>query len=153
MRRIQRLDVGAYGRSPISDDAGRASGAAWLVTQLPAEDGGTSLVAVDDKLDVVFVGVLRGSVGVEVIMGAAVDVGVGVDAAKVVIVVEERQDELDAFLLSSGDGVVEAGNAVIGVVIEVLAGGVEDLVVNVGTCAGIIDSPKAPDSGDFIAGL
>lgn len=87
-------------------------------------------------------------------MGATVDVSVGVDAAEVVIVVVQDKDDLDAQLSGGRDGVVEAGNAVIGVVVEVLAGGVENLVVDLpGGCGWIVGCPEAPDPGHFVAGL
>lgn len=86
----------------------------------------------NDELDVFLVGGLGSGIGVEALMSAAVDVSVGIDATEVVPVVEEGKDEFDAVLLGSGDGVIEASNAVFGVVIEILAGGVEDLVVDVG---------------------
>lgn len=68
-------------RGPVGDDAAVAAGAAGLVAEFPTEDGGACLVAADDEFDVVFVGSLGGSVSVEALVGAAVDVGVGINAA------------------------------------------------------------------------
>lgn len=151
---VQRFDVSGSVGGPFGDDARGTAGAAGFVHQLPAEDGGASLVAVDDEFDVVLVGGLSGGVGIEVIVGAAVDVAVGVDAAQVVIVVVQDKNDFDAILGGGRDGVVEAGDTVVGVVIEVLPSGVEDLVVDVvGGPRGIIGRPEAPDSNHFVAGL
>lgn len=150
---VEGFDVGGCVRGPIGDYASITARAARFVAQLPAEDCGGLLVAIDDEFDVVLVGRLGSHVGEEALVGATVDVGVGVDTTKVVVVVEEGKDKLDALFLGSGDGVVETGDAVVGIVVPVLAGGIEGLVEDVGSCARVIDCPEAPDSGHFVAGL
>lgn len=148
----------------------RAAAAAGLVAELPAEDGGGGLVPRDDELDVLLERLLRRGVGVEGVVVAAVDVGVGVDAAEVVEVVEEREDELDAALLGGGNGVIEAGDAwfykplkkrakkrwavtVSGVVVEVLAAGIQNLIVDILGLGSVVGGTEAPNSEDFEAGL
>lgn len=152
--RVQGFDVGRGVRSPFGDDGGGAARADGLVAEFPAEDGGRGFVAVDDEFDVSFVGGLGLGVGVEAVVVAAVDVGVGVDAAQVVVVVEQGQDQLQAFLLRRGDGVVEASDAVGRVVVEVLAAGVEDLVVDIVLAiARVVGGAEAPDPEDLVASL
>lgn len=65
MRGVERLDVGGHCGSPCGDDGGGTPRAAGLVGELPGEDGGGGLVAVDDGRDVVLIGGLDGTVGVE----------------------------------------------------------------------------------------
>lgn len=150
---VQRFDVSTSVGSPFGDDARVAAGAAWLVAELPAEDGGAGFVALDDELDVVFVGGLGGGVGEEAVVSAAEDVGVGVDAAQMVEVVEQGKDEFDAIVFGAGDGVIEASDAVFGVIVDILTGRVEDLIIDLGCLCGIVGCSEAPDSSDFVAGL
>lgn len=86
--RVEGFDVGRGVRGPFGDDGGAAARAARLVAEFPAEDGRRGFVPVDDEFNVGFVGGLGFGVGVEAVVVAAVDVGVGVDAAQVVEVVE-----------------------------------------------------------------
>ena len=86
-------------------------------------------------------------------MGTAVDVDIGIDATEIVEVIEEGEYELDTILFCSGDGVVEAGDAVFGVVIEILAAGVKSLEVDIGGSARIVGGAEAPHPGDFVASL
>ena len=109
---VQGLDEGGGVRGPFGDDGGAAAGAAGLVAQFPAEDRRAGFVAVDDEANVIPVGGLGASVGVKSVVVAAVDVGVGVDTAEVVEVVQEGEDELETGLFGFADGVVEAGDAV-----------------------------------------
>ena len=52
VRAVEGLDIGAGVGGPVGDDGGGAALAARLVAELPGEDGGGILVAVDDRLDV-----------------------------------------------------------------------------------------------------
>lgn len=60
---------------------------------------------------------------------------------------------MDALLLGGSDGVVETGNTVLGVVVEILAAGIEDLVVDVLGFAWVVGAAEAPYSSNFIASL
>lgn len=150
---IELFDVGGDAFGPVVDDVRGAAGAARFVAQFPGEDCCGGFVALDDEFDVFLVGGLGGDVGVEALVGAAVDVGVGYDAAQVVEVVEKGEDQFDAVLFGGGDGVVEAGDAVAGVVVEVLAAAVEGLEVDVRLCGGVVGAAEGPDAGDFVARL
>ena len=92
-------------------------------------------------------------VGVERGGRAAVSDVVGVYAAKSIEVIEEWKDEFQAVSSRGGDGVVQTANAGVGVHVEVLPAGIEDLVVDIRLGGGIIGGAEAPDAGDFEAGL
>lgn len=150
---VEGLDVGGGVGGPFGDDAAGAARAVRLVAELPAEDGGAPLVAVDDEFDVVLEGGLGGGIGVKTVVGTAVGIGIGVDAAEVIPIVEEDKDQLDVVFLGRCDGVVEAGDTIGGVVVEVLARGIEDLIEDLCACAGVVCCAEAPDPEYFVAGL
>lgn len=152
--RVEGLDVGGGVGGPFGDDAAGAARAVRLVAELPAEHGGALLIAVDDEFDVVLEGGLGGGMGVKAVVGTAVGVGIGVNAAEVIPIVEEDKDQLDVVFLGRCDGVVEAGDTIGGVVVEVLARGIEDLIVDLlCVCAGVVGCAEAPDPEYFVAGL
>ena len=74
---------------------------------------------------------------------------VGVDAAKVVPVVQHGEDEFEVVFLGVFDGGVEAGDPAGGVVVDAdgLRDVVEELVVDglVGWCVGVAEGPHSRD--------
>ena len=60
---------------------------------------------------------------------------------------------MDTLFLGGGDGVVEASNAVGRVVVEILAAGVENLVVDIVFIALVIGGAKTPGADDLVASL
>ena len=150
---IQRLNILGGRGSPVRDHGAGAPGAARFVAEFPGEDRGAGFVAVDDEFYVRLVCGLGFGVGVEGGVGAAEGGGVGVYAAEVVEVVEEGEDEFQAVGGGGGESVVEAADAGGAVHVEVLAGGVEDLVVDVCFRGGVVGCAEAPDAGGFEASL
>lgn len=111
MVRVERLDIRASIRGPVCDNGRFAPAAAGFVAKFPSKDGRTRFIAVDDEFDISFVGCLGFCVCVEGCRGAAKGGSVGVNAAKIVPVVEQRENELEVVFFSLGDGVIEVGNA------------------------------------------
>lgn len=103
---VKLLDVGRDLARPVCDDSGVAAAASWLVAELPGKDGGGVGIPGDNSLNIVLVCRLGFLVGVEGSCTAAECGGVGVYAAKVVPVVDEREHQLDAVLLSGGDDII-----------------------------------------------
>lgn len=86
-------------------------------------------------------------------MGAAEGIGVGVDTAEVVIVVQECHDELDPQLLRSGNDIIEMRETITWIIVDESASGVERLVVDVGLGSRIIGVAESPNADNFVAGL
>ena len=111
VRRVEGFNVAGGLRRPVVDDAAVTAVAAGLIHQFPGENGRRGFIPVDDEGDVVLVGGLGGGVGVEGCGVAGEDSAVRVDAAEVIPVVEEGEDELDARFFGGGDDGVEASDA------------------------------------------
>ena len=76
---IETLDVLADICGPLGDDGCGTAVASTLIAELPGEDGGRALVAVNGEFDPIFVGRLAGCVCVEG-SGIAAECGaVGID--------------------------------------------------------------------------
>lgn len=132
-----------------------------LVTKFPAEDGRGVLVPVDNESDIVLVRDLRFRVGVEACRVPAVSIRVSVDTTQSIPIVEEGEDNLDAVCLGRGDDVVQTSNAFrrfspqmfyesrgrhtcCRVVIDVLARGIESLIINPACRRRLVDVAKSP---------
>lgn len=87
MFRVNRFDMLTHIRGPLRYNGSLATRAAGFVADLPAEDRGRGLVAVDDEVYVGEVGGLGGVAGEEVGFCGGVGGGVGVDAAQIVVTV------------------------------------------------------------------
>lgn len=157
MRLVEALDELARAGGPLRQHRRITPVTTRLVGQLPREDGRRGFVAVDKNLDVVAVDGLAGSVG-EPLGGIGAECGgVGGDAAVVAPVVDKVENQFDAVLLGTVDGVVEALEAV-GAKIDVAACGIEDLEVDfIGVCVGAwvwrVDIAEAPDTKNLVLGL
>lgn len=104
---IKTLNILTRSFRPIVNDVRSTTAtASGLVHQFVGENRARGFVALDDEFDPCAVGGLRFGVGEPGGVGAAVGVGVCFDAAEVVEVVVEDEDELETVGFGRGEGVV-----------------------------------------------
>lgn len=151
---IQRLDVGTDLGGPAVDNISAASRAARLVTQLPSKDRRGVPVPRDNSLDIGLVHALDLLVGEPLSLAAAVGLDIGVVSAVVVPAVHERNDELDAVLLSGSNHIVKT--------LETVFAGVDggsalllvvELEVDRSGAGSGVNIVEAPDTKDLQSGL
>lgn len=151
---IQRLDVGAGLGGPAVDNVRLASIAARLIAQLPSEDRRRVPVPGDNSLDIGLVHALDLLVGEPLGLAATVGIDIGVESAIIVPAVHERNDELDAVLLSGSNHVVETlktvfagvdGGSALGLVVE--------LEVDRSGAGSGVHVVEAPNTQDLQSGL
>ena len=92
-------------------------------------------------------------VGVERIVSTSKGSVVGVDSPKIIEVVEKCHDQLQSQGFCLIHYVVKSRNAVVGVVVDILARGVEHLVVDIGLGRGGVGVSKSPGSNSLVTGL
>lgn len=95
---------------PFCYDGSVASLTAGFITDLPREDGGRGLVAVDDEVDPVEICGLGIRIREEGSIASTIAANVATDTAKSVPVIQKWYDELDVERFGLRDDEVQLGN-------------------------------------------
>ena len=119
MLAIKALDVFARSLRPIVDDVRSAATAATgLVHELVGEECAGGFVTLDDEFDPLAIRGLGFCVAKPRGVGAAKGIGICVNTAKIIEVVVQDKNKLDAVSFGGGNSIVEARNT-LGVRLEI----------------------------------